>query len=75
MNASRLREQLIEELSEAVAALAEYEAINPSAWDEARTHDALRELHRIATAAGIELPTVREWLNKDGSLVKFDSKA
>jgi hypothetical protein len=81
VNASRLREQLIEEWGKALAALAEYEASNESAWDsecevgEARADEALRVLHRIATAGGIELPNVPDWLNKDGNPTTLDNKA
>jgi hypothetical protein len=65
VNASRLREQVIEEWSNALAALAEYEFSNESARDlvgEARVKEALRVLHRIATAGGIKLPNVPDWL-------------
>jgi hypothetical protein len=81
VNASRLREQLIEEWSKAVAALAEHEASNESAWDsecdvgEARADEALRVLHRVATAGGIVLPNVPAWLNSDGNPMTLDNKA
>jgi hypothetical protein len=71
VNPDRLRERLIEEWSKALASLVEYEASNESAWDsecdvgEVRADEALRVLHRIATAGGIELPNVPDWLNKD----------
>ncbi len=81
MIANRLREQLIEEWSKAVAALAEYEASNKSAWDsecdvgEARADEALRVLHRIAAAGGIELPNVPDWLNNGGNPMTLDNTA
>ena len=66
MNASRLREQLIEEWSNYLAALAKYESSHEFARDlvgKARAKEALRMLHRIATAGGIKLSNVPDGLN------------
>jgi hypothetical protein len=76
MNADRLREQLAKEWRKALADLA-----NKDAWDtecdvgEARADEALRVLHRIATAGGIELPNVPGWLNEDRKPTTFDNRA
>jgi hypothetical protein len=73
VNASRLREQLIEEWSNYLAALAKYESSHESARDlvgKARAKEALRMLHRIATAGGIKLPNVPDGLNGKA----FDNK-
>jgi hypothetical protein len=52
----------------ALAALAEYESSNESAWDSEcggpRADEAVRVLYRIATAGGIELPSVPDWLKE-----------